>query len=173
MYLMSICQEGNASKGRRTKKVPAATPGATAPTPKRRLETLADSRRAQCQSRKCANRSKAIKGSGEGKGSGQGKGVGAPKGGSARGARISTACRCPDCATVGGIVMCAECFTDDAKHLSAFEHASSQRKDGGRRTRPRKLEFERDARARSGGGGGHAREKRDVVGPAKAIGRKH
>lgn len=136
VYLMSACEEGNPRKGRRRQKVPTPTPTpGTMPSDNRpRLETLAHSKRAQCESRKCTIRIKGEKAS---------RGRRKTTEATPRGSKVNTGCRCEDCKTVGGVVMCWNCHCDDAKHRSAFEHAASPRKNGGRRLR-RTLEFEGD-----------------------------
>lgn len=67
--------------------------------------------------------------------------AGTPRQKPARGSKVNTGCRCVDCATVGGVVMCWDCLAYSPKHRSAFEHAAWPRKDDGPRSRCT-LEFE-------------------------------
>lgn len=57
-----------------------------------------------------------------------------------RGAKVSTACFCEPCASVGGVVICKVCYASEAKHEAAFNRASADNERGGARKR-RKLDL--------------------------------
>lgn len=75
--------------------------------------------RLTCESRLCASRTAPVRG----------------RASILRGKKVSTVCLCKPCANIGGVVMCEQCYGDETKHLSAFQFATSPRKDGEPRDR--------------------------------------
>lgn len=75
--------------------------------------------RFSCESRLCASRTAPVRGRAD----------------RPHGKRVGTACLCKPCANIGGVVMCEQCYRDKTKHLSAFQSATSPKKDGEPRDR--------------------------------------